>query len=140
MSLPKKCMFAFKEPLSPSLQLSPRSVPRGGYNQSPVNEEVLLTPHHMLCSRTSSGQQNSNNGHLHKHRCGPVLCCAVLCSVVQSCPALCNRKAVAHQAPLSMGILQARILEEVAMLSSKESSQPRDQTQVSCITSRFFNI
>ena len=29
---------------------------------------------------------------------------------------------VAHQAPLSMGILQARILERVAMLSSRESS------------------
>ena len=37
---------------------------------------------------------------------------------------------VAHQAPLSMGILQARILEWVAMPSSKASSQPKDQTQV----------
>ena len=32
------------------------------------------------------------------------------------------------QAPLSMGILQARILEWVAMPSSKGSSQPRDRT------------
>ena len=38
---------------------------------------------------------------------------------------------VTHQAPLSMGILQARILEWVAMPSSRESSQPRDRTQVS---------
>ena len=38
----------------------------------------------------------------------------------------------AHQAPLSMGILQARILEWVAVPSFKGSSQPRDQTQVSC--------
>ena len=38
---------------------------------------------------------------------------------------------VAHQAPLSMGILQARILEWVAMPSSRGSSQPRDGTQVS---------
>ena len=37
----------------------------------------------------------------------------------------------AHQAPLSMGILQARILEWVAMLSSREPSRPRDQTRVS---------
>ena len=37
---------------------------------------------------------------------------------------------VAHQDPLSMGILQARILEWVAMPSSRGSSQPRDQTQV----------
>ena len=37
---------------------------------------------------------------------------------------------VAHQAPLSMGILQARTLEWVAMLSSRGSSQPRDHTGV----------
>ena len=33
---------------------------------------------------------------------------------------------VARQAPLSMGTLQARILEWVAMLSSRGSSRPRD--------------
>ena len=32
----------------------------------------------------------------------------------------------AHQAPLSMGILQARILEWVAIPSSRGSSRPRD--------------
>ena len=37
-----------------------------------------------------------------------------------------------------MGILQARILEWVAMPSSKGSSQPRDQTQVSYIAGGFF--
>ena len=47
---------------------------------------------------------------------------------------------VACQAPLSMGILQARILEWVAIPSSMGSSQPRDQTQVSCIAGRFFTI
>ena len=38
---------------------------------------------------------------------------------------------VTHQAPLSMGFLQARTLEWVAMPSSRESFQPRDWTQVS---------
>ena len=47
---------------------------------------------------------------------------------------------LAHQVPLSMGILQARILEWVAMPSSRGSSQPRDRTQVSCITGGFFTI
>ena len=46
----------------------------------------------------------------------------------------------AHQAPLSMGILQARILERVAMPTSRESSQLRDWTQVSHIAGRFFTI
>ena len=37
-------------------------------------------------------------------------------------------------------ILQARILERVAIPFSRGSSQPRDQTQVSWITGRFFTI
>ena len=45
------------------------------------------------------------------------------------------------QAPLSMGILQARILEWVVMPSSRASSQPRDQTQVSRIAGGgFFTV
>ena len=36
------------------------------------------------------------------------------------------------------GILQARILEWVAFPFLRRSSQPRDQTQVSCIASGFF--
>ena len=39
-----------------------------------------------------------------------------------------------------MGILQERVLEWVAMLSSKRSSQPRDQTQVSCTAGGFFTV
>ena len=37
-------------------------------------------------------------------------------------------------------ILQARVLEWVAMPSSRGSSQPRDWPWVSCITGRFFTI
>ena len=37
-----------------------------------------------------------------------------------------------------MGILQARILEWVAMPSSMGSSQPKDRTQVSCMVGRSF--
>ena len=39
-----------------------------------------------------------------------------------------------------MGILQARILEWVAMPSSRGSPQPRDQTQVSRIAGEFFKV
>ena len=48
---------------------------------------------------------------------------------------------VACQAPLSRhGILQARILEWVAVLFFRGTSWPRDQTQVSCIAGRFFTL
>ena len=38
------------------------------------------------------------------------------------------------------GILQARILEWIAISSSRWSSRPRDRTQVSHIIGRFFTI
>ena len=49
-------------------------------------------------------------------------------------------RTVACQAPLFIGILQARILEWVVMPSSRGSSQPRDWTQVSHTTGRFFTV
>ena len=45
---------------------------------------------------------------------------------------------VAHQAPLSMGILQARILEWITYHFSRGSSQLRNWTRVSCFAGRFF--
>jgi len=58
------------------------------------------------------------------------LCCAKLLSV----PLFATLWTVAHQAPLSMGILQASILEWVAMPSSRGSSRPRDWTCVSYVS------
>ena len=64
----------------------------------------------------------------------------LLCSIKsrQSCPTLWPPWTIAHQAPLSMGILQAKVLEWVAMPSSRGSCRPRDQTRVSYIAGRFF--
>ena len=64
----------------------------------------------------------------------------VLCLVAQSCPTLCDPMTVAHQAPLSMEFFQARLLEWVAIPSSRGSSQPRDRTQVSSIAGKLFTI
>ena len=47
---------------------------------------------------------------------------------------------VALQAPLFMGILQARILEWVAISFSSSFSQPRDWTQGCRITGGFFTV
>ena len=53
--------------------------------------------------------------------------------VAQSCLILC------HPMDYTVhGILQARILEWVAVPFSRGSSQARDWTQVSCIAGRFF--
>ena len=63
-------------------------------------------------------------------------CCDVLSRSVVSDSA--TPWTVARQAPLSMGILQARGLEWIVMPSSRGSSQPRDGTQVSRIAGGFF--
>ena len=49
-------------------------------------------------------------------------------SVTQSCPTLCNPMSCSPPASSLHGILQARILEWVAIPFSKGSSQPRKQT------------
>ena len=38
------------------------------------------------------------------------------------------------------GILQARIVEWVAISYSRGSSRPRDRTQISCIAGGFFTV
>ena len=63
------------------------------------------------------------------------------CSVAQSGPALCDPVDCSLPGSLVHEILQGRILERVAMTSSRESSPPRDRTQISCgscIAGRFF--
>ena len=52
--------------------------------------------------------------------------------LLQSCPTLCNLMDCGPPGSSAHGILQGRILEWVAISSSRGSSQPRDQTCVSC--------
>ena len=72
-----------------------------------------------------------------------VLSSSVQCSAksLQSCPTLCNPMDCSPQGSSVHGILQARILEGVAVPSSRGSSQHRDLTCVfwgSYIVGKFF--
>jgi len=68
--------------------------------------------------------------------------CACLCMLSRFSPVqlFVTPWTVVCQAPLSMGIPQAKLLEWTAMPSFRGSFQPRDQTQVSHIAGRFFTI
>ena len=74
--------------------------------------------------------------------CLGVCVCVCVCARAhtQSCPTLWDPKDCIPPGILSIGILQAGILEWVAIPSSRESSQPRDWTQISRITGGFFTI
>ena len=60
--------------------------------------------------------------------------------VAQSCPTLCNPMDCKLPGSSVHGILQARILEWVAISFSKGPFQPRDQTQVARIAGRRFTV
>ena len=58
----------------------------------------------------------------------------------QSCLTLCDLMDCRLPGSYVHGILQAGVLERVAIPFSSKMSQPRDWTQVSCIAGRFFTI
>ena len=60
--------------------------------------------------------------------------------VAQSCPALFDTRDWSPPDSSVHGILQARILEWVAMPFSRGSSSPREPTPVSCIAGGFSTI
>ena len=66
--------------------------------------------------------------------------CCVLCLVAQLYLILCDPMDCSLPGSSVHGILQAGILEWVAMPSSRGSSQPRDQTQVFRIVGGFFTV
>ena len=69
------------------------------------------------------------------------VCVSLHAELLRSCPILCVSMDCSPKGSSVHGILQERILEWVAMPSSKESSPPRDQTRVSCgycTVGRFF--
>ena len=60
--------------------------------------------------------------------------------VALSCPTLCNPMDCSTPGSSVCEIFQARVLEWVAISFFRGSSQPRDQTWVSCIAGRCFTI
>ena len=60
--------------------------------------------------------------------------------VAQSCLTLCDPMDCSPPGSSVHGIFQAIVLEWIAISFSRVSSQPRDQTQVSCIVDRCFTI
>jgi len=64
---------------------------------------------------------------------------ACMCTkLLPSYPTLCDPMDCSLPVSSVHGISQPRILEWVAMPSSRGSSRPRDRTRISCIGGRFF--
>ena len=68
--------------------------------------------------------------------CCPWLYVAIIVQVTQSCPTLCDPVHYSPPGSSVDGIFWARIVEWVAISSSRGFSQSKDQTQVSCIAGK----
>ena len=68
------------------------------------------------------------------------ICYAMLCFVAHSCLNLCNPMGCSPAGSFVHGDSPGKNTEGVAMSSSRGSSQPRDQTQVSRTAARFFTV
>ena len=74
------------------------------------------------------------------HRTHPYLGCDDCVLVAQSCQTLCDPTDCNLPGFPVHGILQARILEWIAIPFSRRTSQPKDRTLVSYMAGRFFII
>ena len=95
-------------------------------------------PHSCYCPWTPSGHVEGQPLPLHRIQSKQKVKMKVL--VAQSCLNLCNPTGCSPPDSSVYGILQARILELVAIPFSRGFSQPRDQTSVSCIADGFFTM
>ena len=78
--------------------------------------------------------------HFHYHRTLNIVPCAVwVTEVTQSYPILCDPVDCSPPGSSIHGILQARVLEWVAISFSWGSSQPRDQT-LCCIVGTYYSF
>ena len=78
-----------------------------------------------------------NEGNIYLVELWRLCVCVCVCVRAQPGPTLCNPRLLctcSHPGSSVPGIFQARILEQVAISSSRGSSQPRDQTHISCIS------
>ena len=73
----------------------------------------------------------------HWFQCYISICC---CCLITKSFQLCDPMDCSPPGSSVPGISQARILEWIAISFFRESSWPRDQTQVSCILGRLFTI
>ena len=107
-----------------------------------LTQRLLLKPWNLLATSVLLNFSSSSFLQIletvpHSFILSYLLCCAVLNRWVVSDSL---RPHATPMAPLSIGILQAGILECAALPSSRGPSQPRDQSQVSHTASGFFTV
>ena len=104
--------------------------------ENPMDRAARQAVVHGVAKESDATEQlNNNKIYSPSHS---MLCCT---QSLQPHPTLCSPMDRSPPGSSVHGVLQARILEWVAMLSSRGSSQPRDRIHISCVScfaGRFF--
>ena len=126
----KSCILTWLQSVSPTTPLVPFWVIRSGASLlvSTLSSSVFASFPSWQATHNHSDAQVSQ-------QCYGLPC---VCLVTQSCPTLWDPMDCSPPGSSIRGIFQARVLEWVAMPSSRGSYKPRDQTQVSCIAGGSF--
>ena len=103
-------------------------------NNHLINKETYLASQQITCNRTLLLADSFAFAK------GTKLFMQVKALVAQSCPTFCYSMDCSPLGISVHGILQAVMLEWVAILFSRGFSRPRDWTWVFCVAGRFFTI
>ena len=111
-----------------------------GFSKAPLRQRVQNLTNDFPLDLPSSNIFHFSHHHYGKHHMDTITIFFFFFEVAQSCPTLCDPVDCSLPGSSVHEILQARILERVAISFSRGSSRPRDRTWVSCIGGKRFNL
>ena len=106
----------------------------GRWDLNPVSPVSLMLPSYHSSCLPAIVRKEKQIGKESKTSCLKSILRVHCCLVAKLCPALCDPMDGSQPDSSVQGIVQARILEWVAISSSRRSFQPRDQTHIFCVS------
>ena len=130
--MPASSWSSLSAPISPFLNCLLDPHIQHSFHVDQFNAPSILAPnYHTHTNQSASKGEDSISVYV-------CVCVCVCVLISQLCLTLCDPMDCSPPGSSVHGILQARILEWVAIPFSRGSSRPRDQTWVSCPAGRFF--
>ena len=128
------CLLEGLAPKAAQIQETFARIPSSVRTPQTSHPNTPLFPGSLLCAPPPRHWSSLAHYSLFTHLAYRLHVCA---KSLQSFPTLCNPRDCSPPGFSVHGILQARIVEWLAMPSSREPSQPKDRIRVSCIGRRI---
>ena len=130
------CLLEGLAPKAAQIQETFARIPSSVRTPQTSHPNTHLFPGSLLCAPPPRHWSSLAHYSLFTHLAYRLHMCA---KSLQSFPTLCNPRDCSPPGFSVHGILQARIVEWLAMPSSREPSQPKDRIRVSCIGRRILH-